>query len=73
MVYYIEADDDNCICASDKCFKPDVSRAGKFYYYCIITNRLGAKTSIYVSPRILVTVNDIVSAEIPKILTQLII
>lgn len=49
---------------------PDVSVAGTYYYYCIITNTVQSESSYTVSPRITVTVQDSISAESPIIISQ---
>ncbi len=54
--------------ANTSAFKPDVSKAGIFYYYCIITNTLGTSSSFIISPRISVTVTDSINALMPVIL-----
>lgn len=61
-------DDDGTLGANSSAFTPDVSKAGIFYYYCIITNTLGTSSSFIISPRISVTVTDSINALMPVIL-----
>ena len=56
--------------ADEESFSPETERLGTFYYYCVITNRLGNSTRSVTSPRITYTVNDSVNAAKPVIVQQ---
>ncbi len=56
--------------ANTKDFTPDVSTAGTFYYYCVITNTLATSSSSIISPRISVTVNEKQSIGKQEIITM---
>ena len=51
-------------------FTPQTQSVGIFYYYCVITNRLGSSTRSVTSPRITYTVGDSVNAIKPVIAQQ---
>lgn len=56
--------------ALDKDLSLITDKTGVFYYYCIITNKLGDSKRIVVSPRICLSVEASISAKNPVIINQ---
>ena len=51
--------------AAGATFTPQTQSVGIFYYYCVITNRLGSSTRSVTSPRITYTVSEWITAKEP--------
>ena len=56
--------------ATGASFTPQTQSVGIFYYYCVITNKLGSSKRSVTSPRITYTVGDSVNAIKPVIARQ---
>ena len=56
--------------AKSAAFTPQTTKTGTYYYYCIITNRLGSSTRSVTSPLITYTVTEWVCAQKPVIARQ---
>ncbi len=51
--------------ATDARFTPQTQSVGIFYYYCVITNKLGSSKRSVISPRITYTVSEWINAKEP--------
>lgn len=56
--------------ANGKTYTPETRAVGVFYYYCVITNKLGSSRRSVTSPRITYAVNEKLNAVAPVIISQ---